>query len=159
MKSTKRKLEHHEVEECLALKAALDSFNSSRSKKISQQQIADDLDITQGAVSSFLNARNVIPMSVAVYFSNQLGIPIDKFSPRLAKDAKQIADLVNKYQQTQPPGLYQSNQDEFDALLNLATPRTRIELVKIAQAAADGRLTDDDIALLTQIADRLTKKE
>ena len=58
-----------------------------------------------------------------------------------------------------PHNLPQPNQDEFDALLNLATPRTRVELVKIAQAAADGKLTDADIILLKQIADRLAAKE
>lgn len=50
-------------------------------------------------------------------------------------------------------------QNELEELLSLSTPRTRVELLKIAQASVDGRLTDDDIALLTQIADRLTKKE
>lgn len=44
-------------------------------------------------------------------------------------------------------------------LLNFATPRTHKELIQIAKAAEDGRLTEQDVQLLKLIADRLTKKD
>ena len=47
----------------------------------------------------------------------------------------------------------------LENLITKATPRTQIELEKIAEAAADGRLTEDDIKLLKAIADRLAKKD
>lgn len=48
---------------------------------------------------------------------------------------------------------------EFSALLSKATPRSYKQLMQIAEAAADGRLTDADINLLTQIANRIAAKE
>lgn len=48
---------------------------------------------------------------------------------------------------------------DLEKLITKATPRTQIELEKIAEAAADGRLTEDDIKLLKAIADRLAKKD
>ena len=48
---------------------------------------------------------------------------------------------------------------DLKKLITKATPRTQIELEKIAEAAADGRLTEDDIKLLKAIADRLAKKD
>lgn len=48
---------------------------------------------------------------------------------------------------------------EFLALLSKASPRSHKQLMHIAEAAAEGRLTDADINLLTQIADRLAAKE
>jgi len=81
------------------------------------------------------------------------------------KNLKLIADATGvrpewlQYGTGSSHHLGESKNDEFEELLSLSTPRTRVELLKIAQASVDGRLTDDDIALLTQIADRLTKKE
>lgn len=80
-------------------------------------------------------------------------IPADLFMMMPETDSIMLSDI-------KPPKYGQvSSQTEFEALLNLSTPRTRVELVKIAQAAADGKLTDADIILLKQIADRLAAKE
>ena len=48
--------------------------------------------------------------------------------------------------------------DDFESLLALATPTSRTQLKRIAQAAADGRLTEKDVELLRLIADRFTKR-
>lgn len=48
---------------------------------------------------------------------------------------------------------------ELEKLITKATPRTQAELQKIAEAASDGRLTEEDIKLLKAIADRLAKKD
>jgi len=47
----------------------------------------------------------------------------------------------------------------IEKLMTKATPRSQVELEKIAQAAAEGRLTEEDINLLKAIADRLAKKD
>lgn len=46
---------------------------------------------------------------------------------------------------------------EIRQLLNRATPRSYAQLIKIAEAAVDGRLSEDDVVLLEKIAERLSK--
>jgi hypothetical protein len=46
---------------------------------------------------------------------------------------------------------------EIDLLLASATPRSRQHLLRIAQAAADGRLSEADTKMLSDIAKRLEK--
>lgn len=48
---------------------------------------------------------------------------------------------------------------EFNALAAKASPRSYKQLMRIAEAAADGRLSDADIELLKQIAERIAAKE
>ena len=50
-----------------------------------------------------------------------------------------------------PAGVF----SEIDALLANATPRSRQQLISIAQAAAVGRLTEADVKMLSDIAKRL----
>lgn len=163
----KRKLEDWELAECKALKDALSAFNSkvSRPEKITQEKAAGDLNITQGALSSFLNGRNALTLKVAVYFAKELKIPISQFSKRLADEASEIGNVSrNSYSDTKMKVLSYGSVSKnipssLEALLTKATPRSQIELEKIAEAAADGRLTEDDIKLLKAIADRLAKKD
>lgn len=162
MKIEKRKLQDWELAECRALKEALADFNRSviREKKITQEMAAGDLNITQGALSSFLNGRNALTLKVAAYFSRALNLPISEFSKRLAEEADligQAAGPVANLDKAVNRSFLENS--ELDTLLQLATPRTQTELLKIAQAAADGRLTEDDIKLLKVIADRLAKKD
>ena len=46
----------------------------------------------------------------------------------------------------------------IEALLNMSTPRSRESLLRIARAAESGRLTEDDLALLEQIAKRFAQE-
>lgn len=48
---------------------------------------------------------------------------------------------------------------EFSALLSKASPRSYKQLMSIAEAAADGRLSEADINLINQIAERIQSKE
>lgn len=162
MKIEKRKLNDWELAECKALKDAIAEHNKSVSKaeKITQEMAAGDLNITQGALSSFLNGRNALTLKVVAYFSRVLNLPINVFSQRLADEA----DLIGQAVGAKPNVERVLTERVFDNpdlndLLQLATPRTQTELLKIAQAAADGRLTEDDIKLLKAIADRLAKKD
>lgn len=60
--------------------------------------------------------------------------------------------------QTRPEELTPTAPD-ISALLSIATPRSRSALEQIAQASREGRLSDDDLELLQQIAARLARKE
>ncbi|MFL1404216.1 helix-turn-helix domain-containing protein [Marinobacter sp. M1N3S26] len=48
---------------------------------------------------------------------------------------------------------------ELNSLLSEASPRSYKQLMKIAEAAANGRLTEDDVNLLNAIAERIANKE
>lgn len=53
---------------------------------ITQQSIADELDITQGAVGHYLNGRNPLNPAVALVFARLLKVDVAEFSPALAKE-------------------------------------------------------------------------
>lgn len=65
---------------------------------LTQQSIADELDITQGAVAHYLNGRNPLNPSVASAFARLLHVRVEDFSPVMAKE---LADMgvVSVYQQ------------------------------------------------------------
>lgn len=90
----KRELEPWEFEECMRLKRIVDSYNEDRAKidRITQSDIGDDLNMTQGAVSMYLNGRNALNLDIAIYFAKKFNVPIETFSPRLQK---QYDDLLN----------------------------------------------------------------
>lgn len=49
-------------------------------------------------------------------------------------------------------------EQEIDALLKKATPRSQEDMKKIAIAASEGRLSEDDLALLRRIAEKFSQK-
>lgn len=79
----KRELTPEQAEECAKLKAA---FASRSNRKLTQGAIADELGISQAAVSHYLNGYNPLNTRIAAVFSKMLEIPIAQFSPRLARE-------------------------------------------------------------------------
>ncbi|MGU3412861.1 LexA family protein [Enterobacteriaceae bacterium C34A] len=57
---------------------------------VTQQSIADELDITQGAVGHYLNGRNPLNPAVAAVFARLLQIRVEEFSPALSQE---LADM------------------------------------------------------------------
>lgn len=98
MENKKRELEQWEKEECAALKSALHQYNlqAPKQSRMTQEKIASDLDISQGAVSGYLNGRLALNLNIATYFANKLNITIRSFSERLAKDAEKIAKMEGR---------------------------------------------------------------
>ncbi len=164
MKEKKREITDWEKAECLELKALLDAFNLGKARKdsLTQGKIADRLEISQGAVSAYLNGYNALNARVASVIASMLGCPVERFSPRLAKEIAEMAEAVR------PRPSSESNSEQADtyqqaqraaALMDFATPRTRSVLERINQAALAGRLTDADLDLLDQIAARFESSE
>lgn len=93
MNDKKRELEAWEKTECADLKKALHDYNARQSKlgRLTQDRIAADLDMSQGAVSGYLNGRLALNLNIATYFSEKLRIPIRNFSLRLADEAERVA--------------------------------------------------------------------
>ncbi|MBE3289554.1 LexA family transcriptional regulator [Enterobacter cloacae complex sp. P31C] len=57
---------------------------------VTQQSIADELDITQGAVGHYLNGRNPLNLPVASVFARLLKVSVEEFSPTLAKELSEM---------------------------------------------------------------------
>lgn len=89
----KRELSDWEKAECFALRAAVDAFNAGKARKdaLTQGKIANELGINQGSVSAYLNGYNALNVKVASTIAGLLSIPVERFSPRLARE---IADLA-----------------------------------------------------------------
>ena len=62
---------------------------------ITQQSIADILNISQGAVGHYLNGRNALNLQTASVFATQLNVPISDFSPSLAAEAQALSAAID----------------------------------------------------------------
>lgn len=154
----KRELEDWEMAECIALKKAIDAFNAGklRKERISQGDIADALGINQGSVSSYLNGVNALNAKAAGIIAGMIRVPVESFSPRLAKEIAAMAQAVQQPTEKPPAGANRGavSAGQMAELMGLATPRSRAVLQRINQAADEGRLSEADIDLLDQIAAR-----
>ncbi|WP_422403586.1 LexA family protein [Pseudomonas sp. GZD-209] len=79
----KRPLTPQQAEECAKLKQA---FTSRANRKITQERIANELEISQAGVSHYLNGVNPLNARVAAAFAKLLEVPVSTFSPRLAQE-------------------------------------------------------------------------
>lgn len=85
---TKKSLTTEQLEDAKRLKALYESKKKERG--ITQYTIADELDITQGAVGHYLNGRNALNASVASSFAKMLGVSVSEFSPSLAREIEDM---------------------------------------------------------------------
>lgn len=75
----------------------LDALFKSRKKElgIGQQEIADELNISQGAVGHYLGGRNPLNLKAATAFAKILQVNISSFSKRLAKQQEDVLSIVD----------------------------------------------------------------
>lgn len=154
MNEKKREITDWEKAECAALKAELDAFNAGKNRKdsLSQGKIADALEISQGAVSSYLNGYNALNARVAGVIAGMIGIPVETFSPRLAIEIARIAQVPPTHADTAPVGM---NMAALQRLKGKVTPRSLEALQRIEKAALQGLLKEADLVVLEGIAARL----
>ncbi|MBS9780345.1 MAG: helix-turn-helix transcriptional regulator, partial [Moraxellaceae bacterium] len=85
---SKKTLSSEQIEDAERLKAIFNEKKKEarqKGERISQETIADKMDMTQGAVGHFLNARSPLNLSNAIKFADVLGVSVADFSPSLAK--------------------------------------------------------------------------
>lgn len=63
---------------------------------VTQQSIADALNISQGAVGHYLNGRNALNTSVAAVFAKLLGVSVSEFSQSLAKEISNMSSVASE---------------------------------------------------------------
>ncbi|MFK4075185.1 helix-turn-helix transcriptional regulator [Ectopseudomonas khazarica] len=108
----KRDLEDWELAECTALKNAVDAYNAGkpRAERLSQGKIADALGMNQGSVSSYLNGVNALNARVAGVIAGLIKVPVESFSPRLAKEISEMAAPIAVENQRGSGGLAVAEQ-------------------------------------------------
>lgn len=87
------KLTTEQLEDCKRLKALYES--KKKELGITQQSIAEMLDISQGAVGHYLNGRNALNLQIAAVFARQLKVSISEFSPSLAREAVELSRVID----------------------------------------------------------------
>ncbi|ELV1369893.1 LexA family transcriptional regulator [Escherichia coli] len=102
----KRRLTTEQLQDATRLKALYDS--KKKELGITQADMADELDISQGAVGHYLNGRNPLNLPVAAKFAKLLHEPISSFSPALAKEAEllYLVSNVTYHGPAKPRGTY-----------------------------------------------------
>lgn len=95
MKTERRALKDWEAEECARLKAELHDYNKRAPKggRLTQEEIADNLGMSQGTLSSHLNGKRAINLAMASKIAKMLGIEVSAFSPRLAEEILEISRI------------------------------------------------------------------
>ncbi len=91
---TQKVVTEEQKAECRALKAIY--IAKKKDLGLSQQKIADDLDVSQGAVGHYLNGRNALNVRSALIFARILEVEVSAFSKRLARE---ISGIKTKKQQ------------------------------------------------------------
>lgn len=89
----KRPLPDVYLNECAILKALY--VTKRKDLNLTQSDIAEALGISQAAVSHYLNGENPLNTRVAAIFAQKLAVPVQAFSPRLARQIEESAAAAN----------------------------------------------------------------
>lgn len=102
----KKELEPIAKQECAALKAIF--MEKRKALGLTQEKAAEALGMNQGSFSHYLNGRNSLNTPFAVQVAHLLQVPVEAFSPRLAKLIHTMTQAVSG------EGLAEKHQGERD---------------------------------------------
>lgn len=168
LNADRRELEDWEKDECAALKEALATYNAllPREKKLTQDKLAAELGMTQGNLNGHLNGKRALNKEMAARIYALTGIPVRKYSERLDAEIKDITSAMlpdGLIQESDTSSRWVAQADNFAGsdkrLVLAASPRSRMALERIAEAADSGVLSEQDVLLLEAIANRFSLKE
>lgn len=172
MTEERRYITDEEIADCRRLRALFDAHNAGRQRRdrLTQEAAGAALGMTQAALSNILNGNRPITIEVAAGAARLLGVSIRDFSPRLADEIEGFASHIKPKGEVALPDrnnvlmtcaqCHRQLGEQPNPLVDLAalaTPRSRAALLHIATAAREGRLTDADLVLLEQIAQRFER--
>lgn len=83
-----------EEDECLALRRAISKYNSSRprAEHLFRRHLAEELGVSLNIIMAYIAGRKALDLDIAQAVHRLSGIPIQEFSPRLARDANDLHD-------------------------------------------------------------------
>lgn len=96
MNKERRQLLDWERDECAALKKAIADYNAARpkDKRLTQDEIAHAVGMSQGTLGSHLNGHRPLTQKLAVSMAEMLGLPIGVFSKRIEGDIARMASAA-----------------------------------------------------------------
>lgn len=96
MTKERRPLQDWERQECASLKAEFLAYNLSPpdGKKLTQEEAAHALGMSQGTFSSHLNGHRALNKEMAATLAGMLGIPVSRFSKRLADEIQAMSEAA-----------------------------------------------------------------
>lgn len=105
MNKERRQLLDWERDECAALKKAIADYNSARpkDKRLTQDEIAHAVGMSQGTLGSHLNGHRPLTQKLAVSMAEMLGVPIGSFSKRIEGDIGRMASAAGLNQSVAGP--------------------------------------------------------
>lgn len=105
MNKERRQLLGWERDECAALKKAIADYNSARpkDKRLTQDEIAHAVGMSQGTLGSHLNGHRPLTQKLAVSMAEMLGVPIGSFSKRIEGDIGRMASAAGLNQSVAGP--------------------------------------------------------
>jgi len=115
--------------------------------------------------NEYLGKGRKTPRSLSDNYASRLeecfGLKEGWFDLPLDEEAGQDAEHATpgRTPNTEPGAAEGVETGSIDELINLATPRSRETLQRIRQRILDGSLDDDDLAVLSAMADRLAEKK
>lgn len=167
---TKKKLPPEERADNDRLKALW--LEKHKAVGLTQEKFGHYHDMGQSAVGQYLNGYNKLNLSVAIKFASALQITVGEFSPTLEQELLAGMSLYSGKEggpsmtpayirkggsPSVLPGAGESTGNyasELERLMVGATPRSRSALEHIAAEVAAGRVTEADLVMLEQIANR-----
>ncbi len=156
MTTDRRELADWERAECKGLKEAIADYNASvpKEQRFTQERLAAELGMAQGNLNGHLNGKRPISKEMAARIAVLTGIPVEAYSPRLAREIAQLAKSIGEpaiSSETEGLGV---NGSVLAKLKGKATPRSLDVLRRIEKAALEGRLKEADLVALEGIAAR-----
>lgn len=152
MNRDRRELTDLEKAECAALKAEIAVRNAQPGggRKLTQECLAQELGMTQGNLSSHLNGKRALSKEMAAKMAILLGIPVERFSSRLAAEIAEMATAVNRPDPGQTPDGSRKYQDD---LYEAAPATQRADVDELADKML--RLSPEQARKLKQAMDLL----
>jgi SOS-response transcriptional repressor LexA len=98
----KKPLSDTEKQEAARLKEIFDA--RKRGLGLTHESIAEQLNVSQGAVSHYLNGNNALNLRAAAVFAKALGISVSEFSPRLQIEMDQVGLASVSHSSVREPG-------------------------------------------------------
>lgn len=129
----KKDISPTQAEDAKRLKAIYEA--KKKALGVTQQSIADELDITQGAVGHYLNGRNPLNLQVALVFARLLDVSVEEFSPELARELNKMT--VVRVQKPHPVyrGVFSEDEFRYPGTIEY-TPGRKYPVISSVQAGA-----------------------
>ena len=143
-------LEDQQMADSERLKRAWTSFKARTG--VSQSDATELLGIQQSAISQYLNGKIKLNLPILLKWSAWMEVPPESISPTLCKHLA-LSSSTSRASNECATG------PAIPYLPPNTSPRSQAVLIRLAKAHADGRLTEDDLMALEQIALRIMKNQ